>query len=615
MEEMRNPLPKRKPITKTQIGKELKEIYALSEGDEPIDMKTFDRAARTRRWPNYLIVAAALFIIAGVVWAGVVRFGGGVRYDNAVELAIVGPTAPRAGEVGAWTIRYKNPERLPLARAELTLRLPASITVTSTEPALTDDKSLTWQIGAVEPGGEGSVTVNGRVLDAVDSPIAVQGVLSYRPANFNADFQKIATWSSRIADAAIEAKFEAPEEAVPGDDETFKVTVEKRADLSELAGLPGLKIRFDPDRAIVVKKAEPAFSSADERTWIAPPPDERPLEFTVTGGFTANAAGDTAVRVEVGTLNDNGEFILLAPAAAAVKVLPGDLVLTLIRNGSTADAAVDLGAALHISVDYENKSQKTIGNAEIALTVAGAPTAGGAGPIDWSTLDDLRGGRRSGNTITWTKNEVPELARIEAGAKGSVDISVKTNADVFTTADRKYSIDLSARGSIGSLGGKKSNKTVSTPVINTLLNSDARLAAAAAPLSEQAPKAGQTASYRVVWALSNSLHEITGIKVAALVPAGVSFAGSGNVTAGDLRYDDGTRAVTWTLNRLPTSIKSVSVDFTVAITPGNNDIGKTLRLLEDSIFTATDKDTGASLVGDAAPLDTATDASDGIVQP
>jgi hypothetical protein len=597
---------KKKSATPAQIGKELKQIYAADERDDGPQENTISRAARRRRWPGAIIAALILFALAGIAWAGILRFQDQTHYGNDVKVSIDGPAAPRGGEAGTWTIRYENDETLPLASAHLTLQLPPSFSVISSAPELIDPKSLSWKIGAVEPGGSGTITVKARVLDALDAPLAVQAVLTYRPANFNADFQKIGSWSSRIADSAIVAELTAPDESVPGDSADFKLTISRQTDLSSDAAVPDLKIRFDPDQLIVIKSATPDFSSSDQRTWMSAPPGDKPLVFSVNGSFAAGVSGDTRLHVEVGALDANNNFIILAPASAMTSVAPGDLSLTLIRNGSMADSTVGLGQALHVSVDYQNQSAKIINDAEISLTIAGTPSVSGADTVDWKTLSDLRGGKRSGNTITWTKKEIPDLGTIAAGAKGSIDLSFKAVNSVFTTVDSRYDIDLSARGLIGAIGGKKSGKTVSTPVMRTLINSDAQIAAAAKQTGGSSPpKAGEAATYRLVWVLTNSLHEISGIRLAAQLPVGTDFSGNGNVDAGNLQYDGTTRTISWTLNRLPTSIKSVSAEFTASVTPSSDEVGKTAPLLGETGFTATDQETGASLSSSAQPLDTA----------
>jgi hypothetical protein len=618
MEETILPPKKKRAASGKQIEKELKAIYKTDENDGTNDFTTIVPARKKNFLLKLFIVAIALFAVAGIVWAGIMRFGGSIRYGDKVEISITATNAPRAGEVTSWTISYRNADRLPLARSEISLRLPASVTVVSSEPQLSDSEKTVWTIGTLEPGDTGTITVSGRVLDSLDAPVSLQAVFSYRPANFNSDFQKISNWSARIADSIINLKLSAPEETVPGDNEPYSITVEKRTDAGEAAALPDLKIRFDLDRALLVKSATPEFSSNDERAWSSAPPGEKPLLFAAAGSFSSNAAGQIPIRAEAGTVGKNGNFIILAKAEALVTVLPGDLSLLILRNGSAADGTIGLGETMHVSLDYENKSPKTITDVELSLNLAGTPVANGKGVINWATLNDLRGGKRNNDTIVWTKKEIPELASLSSGNKGSVDISFRVVDNVFTTEDRNYAVDLAARGTLGAIGGKKSGKTVSTPLLHTAIGSDARIAAAATSLNgPHPPKTNNDTTYRVLWVITNSLHEITGIKATAVLPANVRFAGYDgiNVPAGELRYNDAERLVTWTLNRLPTSVKNVSVDFNLIVSPTEKDIGKTLPLLEKTTLNANDKDTGALLSANAEALTTNLDNTGGAVAP
>jgi hypothetical protein len=113
--------------------------------------------------------------------------------------------------------------------------------------------------------------------------------------------------------------------------------------------------------------------------------------------------------------------------------------------------------------------------------------------------------------------------------------------------------------------------------------------------------------------VANSLHEISGLRVTAALPDGADFAANGNVDAGNLNYDASSRTVAWTLNRLPTSVKSVSADFTVSVTPTAEEAGKNVPLLGETGFTATDQDTGASLSSSAQAI--GTDDAEDAVQP
>jgi hypothetical protein len=594
--------PKRKrPATQREIEKQLKTIY---DRESPSDFSKLERVTR-RRWPKFVLTALFLFILAGAAWFGIMRWGNSGRYGDNIAITVDGPASVRSGEVSEWTITYKNNENLPIASADVTLRLPPSISVLSTEP-LAIDKNLDWKIGTLEPGSEGKITLRGLVTDAVGADASVQAVLAYRPANFNADFQKVATWEGPVADAIIEATLTAPDEAVPTDASDFSISIKRRDDISPNATLPDLTVRFDTGDAVIVKSSDPAFSYAADKSWSAKLPDAgKESDFKCTGNFTSGSNGDVVVKAEVGTTDAGGNYIVLAPLMATVKVTPGDLVLTLIRNGSPGDSTANFGDTLHVSVDYENQSAKPVSDAKIALVLDDGAANAKDSILDWTTLSDPRGGVRSGNTLTWTKGQIAELATLAPGDKGTVDVSLKIVGAPPADGGPDFAVALSATGTIGALGGKVSGKTVVTPILKTALNTDAAFFAAAAwsdgPLP---PKTGNKTTYKIVWTLANSLHEISGINVNAALPDGVNWENKSNVSAGDLRFDAASRNVVWTLNRLPTSIKNVSLEFYVSVSPGNNDVGKSLPLTSDASFAATDKDTGATVTRSAPGLDT-----------
>ena len=78
-----------------------------------------------------------------------------------------------------------------------------------------------------------------------------------------------------------------------------------------------------------------------------------------------------------------------------------------------------------------------------------------------------------------------------------------------------------------------------------------------------------------------------------------------DVDAGDLRFDAAAGKMIWTLNRLPTNVNKLGVNFEVAMTPTPEQSGKIPTLVDALIFEATDKSTGEGILLSAPPLTTA----------
>jgi hypothetical protein len=105
--------------------------------------------------------------------------------------------------------------------------------------------------------------------------------------------------------------------------------------------------------------------------------------------------------------------------------------------------------------------------------------------------------------------------------------------------------------------------------------------------------------------VQNTLHELTNLSISTVLPQGVKWTGEKRlVEAGELAADETGRKINWRLNRLPTSVASLTVSFDVEVTPAFEDIGSILPLTGENRFEAFDKETQAVILKSAPPVAT-----------
>ena len=121
------------------------------------------------------------------------------------------------------------------------------------------------------------------------------------------------------------------------------------------------------------------------------------------------------------------------------------------------------------------------------------------------------------------------------------------------------------------------------------------------------PRVGQTTTYRVIWTVTNTLHELLSVKAATILPLDVSFGAVGRVSQGTLLYNPDTREVSWTLQRLQTTTPKATIEFSVVVTPTKEAVGKILPLTGDMTLASRDKATGALLTIKKSSVNTALD--------
>ena len=72
------------------------------------------------------------------------------------------------------------------------------------------------------------------------------------------------------------------------------------------------------------------------------------------------------------------------------------------------------------------------------------------------------------------------------------------------------------------------------------------------------------------------------------LPPDVAWTGASNTDIGEFEFNNTTRLVTWTIDKLPREITEAVASFDVAITPDENDLGAFFKLTNATSLDAED---------------------------
>jgi len=340
----------------------------------------------------------------------------------------------------------------------------------------------------------------------------------------------------------------------------------------------------------------------------------------VTGSFSSEAEGPQEFKGQVGFLDQDDQFQLQKEAAFSADALKGDLVAALILNGKADAQPLRFGDMLRFAVTYKNTGSVTLGDVTLMVTLDDLPQGK---VVRWDALQDKAKGIRDGNKITWTKRQIPSLAKVQAGDEGTLDFEVPViDKPVSGSKTVEYQVTSWLEASMGTVDNVPVTRTTKTAPIVAKMVSDTAFAAEARYFNADnipvgsgplPPKVGQATTYRVYWKLTNSLHDLTDLRISAKLPANVQWTGLSSVDAGTLAFDAANEKIVWTLNWMPVTIKTLNVSFDVSITPTDDQKGKMPTLVDGSIFEAFDKNNGWPIILSAPPLTTALENDDGAV--
>lgn len=580
------------------LEEDLRKIYG---DDDNLNLTKIDRR-RSSRLTSFLIrLVGVLFLLTIISWGGFLWWQSGATSDGQpLKVGVEADDNIISGAKTCFKVVYENTGHVPVAALAVALNLPKTFTTSETTPVATTENN--WTLSPLNAGSDGEINVCGVFRSTVPGAEKIQAVFTYRPANFNSDFQDIAGKTITIDKSILTVESSGPNETVVGEEATYTTKIKNTG----TEKTENLRLRAVLPTSFTITSADPAVTEIGSAYWnIASLEAGAEQTIAFTGSFTGSASGTIPLTIEVGYLDTETNFIKQGEAKVETNVLGNDLSLDLIANGSNTDQVADLGDRLRLSLSYTNQGKSTMEGLTFSLVIDSKTKTA---PFNFAG-SDFGGGTRSGNTVTW------KLATLAPGASGTFDstLIISDPIDPTTTAD---AITIQVNAAVAKINSNTTTSTISTTSFTVKLNSDAQLltevryfdrdglALGSGPLP---PAIGQTTTYRIFLTVANSLHPIKNSSVTMTLPAGTTWTNNTQADTGALTFDSGTKQVAWKIDSLSTN---TSAWFDISVTPTVENLGTFLTLANPASFTATDTITNGQVSNSTDALTTALPADE-----
>lgn len=587
-----------------KIEESLNEIYDDGNGGK-VDVKRLDKVKRRGIIYKFFMLVVGLGIIGG--------FGYGAYYlyqhlgsdVTALDFKIEAETEVMSGEEFFYTISYKNGSNVNFNNAKIEVNFPENFIFLDSAPLSQIEKNNVWEVGTIAAGHSGQLKIKGFLAGPKGKVGIIIANATYNPENISSEFRKEATLTTTIKNIGLNINFDYTESSLAGEVNDIDVRFSKQ----EKSFINSFRIIFEPqDNIQVMSGDEIKLNNKASSTIIRPgiwqidQISDEELVLPIRFKFTNKKSPSQEIILRFEQAIGEDKFYQFLEQKINYEVMKNDLNLIFIINGSRNDQGVNFGEALNCSVVYKNKGETEMTDVVIMAVLE-------SDFLNWSTLRDDKKGREKGNTITWSKEEIPELAVIKQNQEGTIDFSVRLmDIDKINLNNSKdFQVKSYAQFTIGSKdsAGKKtgSEENRSNTVINKI-NSDLKIdeqvryfnddniSVGNGPLPFQV---GQKTSLKVYWTLTNNLHELNDAKVEVKLPEHVTWDNKNRTNVGTVNYDSSLNLVTWNIGRLPVSVFRADAEFNISVTPGDNDQNKIMILMPGSKATAVDSATGATL--------------------
>lgn len=582
-----------------EIDEGLSEIYQNDNGDM-VDVKTMDVKKKRGLLFNVFIIFLSIAFFASAGWFAYNFISSTVGVDpTAVAITIDSPDKVIAGEEFFYLIKYKNLYNVNLNNVEIKITYPDNFIFLDSSPVLEDG---VWKIPSLGMSEDGEIKIKGKIVDSNDKVSAVLVEISYFPANFSSEFKKEISKEITVSDIGIDLDFDEISSALVGEENEVVVKyVAKKENY-----IKNFRISVEkPDNMSIVFSEEEKKNRPDdykENTWLVSDLSEEEQEVVIKFKFNEKINNNEILLFNFEYSEDGEKYYNFFTKEMQLEIIKSDLSLVLISNGSRDSQAINFGDTLNYSLSYENKGEFEMKDVVLMAVLEGAS-------LDWKTLKS-GGGKTSNNTITWSKQELPDLETLHGGDKGVIDFSIKLmnleDVDLDSnTSFSKFEVKSYAQFNIGNREEVSENEDTKSNTIINKINSNLKLDEKVKYFNDDniavgfgpvPPKVGETTSYKVYWTITNNLHELGGLRVETKLPSYVQWMEKESADAGSVFYDSMNNKVIWDIGRLPESIYKVNAEFSIGITPVDSDANTIKILLSDTTVSAIDVETQADIV-------------------
>ena len=617
----------KKPKPRKGLGEELIEVYE-SAGDELTSVTMLEHRRRT--WQRMLIwilvFLVAVFIgVAGVSW---LIWGDQQQFNGEQVLFDIDTSAEvSSGEEVIYTVEYANRESVSFRKAEIELRYPPGFIYESAEPEPRSGDNL-WDLGSLNPGQDGTIEVTGYLVGRPDIDTTISGVFRYWPANFSSEFQEIASTQTHILAIDAELRVDGPDQILVGQTTSYSIVVSNSSEEE----LKDLQVEVIYPQDFVVEEAIP--EAEEESIWLIETigVDEE-YEIQIDGYFSGASEEEVQLIVNLLQKGPDDDYFSQKEERVDIKLVQGDLFVNLIANGATKDSTIQWGDVITVSVNYENNSEVTLSQISAIVKIEtryriNNAEVGSDGVVDFSSLVDANNGSlkvgdntdaQSVNlrTITWTEDDIENFGELGPDKNGDINFQFSLLSAVEAVKEMDHAEDaelvLSVEMRVGKTGGVEEEIIVASNPITFALDTDLVLDAHSRYYAKSGeeigsgpipPSVGSKTTYRIIWELTNSLHEVKDIIVSVQLPSNVAWVNQFNASAGEVEFTSGSNDLTWRLNKLPLDIEGVTLSFDVELNPKDTQIGEVAALTKKITLTSTDSITGGKIIQTISSLNT-----------
>ena len=633
-------------VKKENISDGLSEIYQDDNGKQ-VDVS---RLTIKKSFGPLTKIILGLFVLILIVGAG---FGVWQKFSTAnditqVSLTMEGEKAPQAGKEMEYVIKVVNNSGRALSEGTISVAYPEGFVFIDATPMPSSNNNV-WKFNNLAGKGTAEIRLRGRIYNLIGKSNLWSSELLYKAEGFSTEFKKNTILETVVSDSGLAIQLIKPSSVLKSEDQ--EIVIKYRQSSGSVLDNFHLTVEpSDSSQLEFLREEVPNLDAVLIRPWvwqgnkISNEEQELRVRFrfldkigdivSLKFKFDYDKQGMATSSILANTSSTptivSSDYLPLYEEDVDLEVIKNDLSLLLNLNGQSNDQSVDFGQVLKYSINYNNVGDSPMEDVVISAVLEGDLLAR-------ATLIDKNKGEVSGQTITWSKLQIPELAQVNKGERGTIEFSIKVKNLSELPRDFRQDIAVAARfemkrsGDIASILAQinkrdleaeakdlnlmtTSTTSTSTPdnysnKIIARVNSDLALGSVVRYFSEDNMPLGsgplplevaKTTSLKVFWSLNNTLHNLSKVRAVVTIPSYIEIADLSTVF-GQLNYEPVMRQLVWEVPVMDKLSNDFAAQFTIKVSPTGEQRNQLLILLPAVKLTAQDDFNGSTVKRESKP--------------
>ena len=555
------------------------------------------------------LASIIFFLVAAGIAAYVLSGGFNVISSKNVDISVQGLIAVSAGEELVLDIIISNHNNAALEQGELLVEYPPGTKKASDLTQELARERIT--IDKIPAGASVVKTVKAVVFGEKESVRQIKITLDYKASGSNAAFSKEKTYDITIKSSPVIMEITYPKEVNAGQD--IKVVVNITS--SSAVPIRNLLFRAEYPFGFNFNSSIPKASSGNNVWRIGDLNPNEKRTITINAKIEGQNEEERAIKFTTGIADVNDEnkiatdFLSLTNSILIKK--PFITVVMKLNQSEEKEYEARTGSQIRGNISWVNNLPVTINDAEIKVKFTGDI-------IDRQNIGIFNGGfyRSTDNTITWDRNNFPELRSIDPGGSSSVnfDLNIVPNSSIANGRNLQSTMEVSVKGTrVSENSNPETVSAVFTRLIKLATNLDlnSRSLFSIGPFQNSGsipPRAENSTTYTIVWTFSNTFNDVTGARVTATLPPYMTWLGKISPTSENVVYDESNRTIMWNAGEVRAGSGSSSAPrelyLQLGLTPSLNQVGTVPVLLDNIQISGTDRFTGKNITSTKPPLTT-----------